>query len=66
MLNKFENYDLLPEPKFSKKHKRRMNRIFREVANCSKIPYPEVDNSFERIRSKLALKFSFIKIKSKW
>ncbi len=61
MLNKSENYDSLPEPKFSKKYKRRMNRIFREIANSSKIPYPEVDNSFERERSNLAMKLPFIK-----
>ena len=43
---------------FSKKAKRRMNRIFREIAGIEKIPYPEADNLFERARSWLIVKFS--------
>ena len=43
---------------FSKNTKRRMNRIFREIAGIKKIPYPEVDNLFERVRSWLKVKFS--------
>ena len=37
---------------FSKRFKKRMNRFFREYVG-GKIPYPEVDNFFERLRSKL-------------
>ncbi len=55
MTDNFESYSSLPKPKYSDKHKRRMNKIFREAANCSKIPYPEVDNSFERSKSKLTI-----------
>ena len=40
----------------SKKHKRNMNAFFREVVGIWKAPHPEVDNSFERLRSKLFLK----------
>lgn len=36
---------------FSKKFKKRMNRLFREQAGIKKIPHPEVDNLYERIRS---------------
>lgn len=43
---------------FSKKTKRRMNRIFREIAGIEKIPYPEADNIFERAHSWLIVKFS--------
>ena len=35
-----------------KRFKKRMNRFFREYVG-GKIPYPEVDNFFERLRSKL-------------
>ena len=27
----------------SKRHKREMNRIFREIVGCSRVPYPEED-----------------------
>ena len=40
---------------FSKRHKRRINRIFREIGS-KKIIYPEVDNYFERIRSRIITK----------
>lgn len=40
----------------SKKHKRNMNAFFREDVGIWKAPHPEVDNSFERLRSKLFLK----------
>ncbi len=36
---------------FSTKLKRGINRIFREQIGEQKIPYPEVDNILERIRS---------------
>ncbi len=43
--------------KFSKKYKIRMNRIFREKVKSNNIPYPEVDNCFQRIRSQIAVLF---------
>ena len=36
---------------FSDRFKIRMNRIFREQAGIKKIPHPEVDNLYERVRS---------------
>ena len=36
---------------FSDKFKIRMNRVFREQAGIKKIPHPEVDNLYERVRS---------------
>jgi len=41
----------IPPP--SKRHKIRMNRIFRERVGGSYIPYPEVDCLFERARSRI-------------
>ena len=43
----------LPPP--SKRYRRCMNRIFREHVGAS-IPFPEVDNLYERIRSRLVIK----------
>lgn len=45
---KEDKYDVT----ISKKHKIKMNRIFRKISGCITIPYPEVDNIYERIRSK--------------
>ena len=39
----------------SERHKIRMNRIFRERAGGSFLPFPEADNLYERIRSKLII-----------
>lgn len=36
---------------FSDRFKLRMNRMFREQAGIERIPYPEVDTWFERMRS---------------
>ena len=38
------------------RHKRRMNRILRERVGSSRIPHPEVDNLYERVRSKIVVK----------
>lgn len=40
----------------SKKHKRNMNAFFREDIGIWKAPHPEVDNSFERLRTSFYLK----------
>ena len=39
----------IPPP--SRRHKIRMNRIFRERVGGSFLPFPEEDNLYERIRS---------------
>ena len=39
----------------SRKHKIRMNRIFRELLNSKTIPFPEVDCIYERFRSKIKI-----------
>ncbi len=41
------------ECEFSDRFKRKMNRVFRERVGTEKIPHPEVDNTYERIRSKI-------------
>ena len=50
-------FDAPPQEKFepSRRFKIRMNRFFRERIGCS-APYPEADNRFERIRSKIVTK----------
>ncbi len=40
----------------TRRHRIRMNRWFREQVGGSRIPFPEVDNLYERIRSKLVVK----------
>ena len=50
-----QNYQVeIPPP--SKRHKRRMNRLFRERVGGAFLPFPEVDNFYERARSRLAVK----------
>ena len=48
-------------------HRRNMNRLFREKVGSKKIPHPEVDTLYERVRSwfvvKLHLKYKTIKHK---
>ena len=41
----------------SRRHKIRMNRIFRERVGGKFLPFPEVDNAFERMRSKIVVIF---------
>ena len=48
-----ENMEITPS---SKQHKRRMNRLFRERVGGAFLPFPEVDNLYERVRSKLVIK----------
>ena len=43
-------------PPPSKRHKIRMNRLFRERVGSVFLPFPEVDNFYERVRSRLIVK----------
>ncbi len=43
-------------PPPSKRHKIRMNRLFRERVGGTFLPFPEADNFYERVRSKLVIK----------
>ena len=45
----------LPTP--SKRHKIRINRLFRERIGGTFLPFPEADNFYERVRSKFIIKF---------
>ena len=56
-LEKDENVSV----KTSRRFKIRMNRLFREHVGGTYIPHPEVDNIFERIRSKIVVKFKLEK-----
>ena len=51
-----EKYNNMKIPPYSKHHKIRMNRLFRERVGGSFLPFPEVDNLYERLRSKLIKK----------
>ena len=56
LINEEEINDIeLPPP--SKRHKIRMNRLFRERVGGSFLPFPEEDTLYERIRSKFIIKF---------
>ena len=46
----------LEVPPPSKRHKIRMNRLFRERVGSSFLPFPEVDCFYERARSKIIVK----------
>ncbi len=55
LINKERINDIeLPPP--SKRHKIRMNRLFRERVGGSFLPFPEVDCFYERARSKVIVK----------
>ena len=45
----------IPPP--TKRHKIRMNRLFRERVGGTFLPFPEADNLYERVRSKIVIKF---------
>ena len=63
-LSCFSEFDLKNEEEFkeidlpplSKRHKIRMNRIFRERVGGSFLPFPEVDCFYEKVRSKIVVK----------
>ncbi len=50
---KYENFEV-PEDdvEYSKRHRRQINRIPREILGTTEPVYPEVDNAFERARSR--------------
>ena len=53
-LDKIEVEDRPP----SRRHKIRMNRLFRErVGSTTFLPFPEADSLYERLRSKIVIKF---------
>ena len=53
----------VPPP--SKRHKIRMNRLFRERVGSSFLPFPEVDCFYERARSKIIVKLKINKFLDK-
>ena len=56
------NEEEIELPPLSKRHKIRMNRLFRERVGGTFLPFPEVDNFYERTRSKLVIKLKINKI----
>lgn len=59
----FEYYSSLPKPEYSVKNRKKINRLFREVVGSSNIPNTEVDNFYERTRSKIVKKINILKHK---
>lgn len=59
----FDYYNSLPKHEISVRGKRKINRLFREIIGSSKIPHPEVDNPYERVRSKIVRKINLLKHK---
>jgi len=51
-----EEPDYTERPPATKRHKIRMNCLFRERVGGSFLPFPEVDNFYERARSKIVIK----------
>ena len=51
----------IPPP--SRRHKIRMNRLFRERVGGTFLPFPEEDNLYERLRSKIVVKLKINKTK---
>ena len=61
----FEYYESLPKPELSVRARKRLNRLFREIVGSSKIPHPEIDNIYERIRSFFVRKIKVLVFKLK-
>ena len=49
-----DEFSAINKVKYDKHYKRRMNRFFRFIG-VKKIPYPDVDNLFERIVARLEI-----------
>jgi len=49
-----ENAELQP---YSRRFKIKMNRLFRERVGGTFLPFPEEDNAYERLRSKIVIAF---------
>ena len=64
--NKFDEIDKvtaeMKNSSPSRRHKIKMNRLFREQVGGAFLPFPEADNFYERIRSKLITKFKTSKL----
>ena len=51
-----EKVDDIEIPPFSKRYKIKMNRLFRERVGGTFLPFPDEDNLYEKLRSKLIIK----------
>lgn len=61
---KFMAIDISETHEYSKKFKLKMNRLFRERVGSNYLPYPEVDNWFERARSRVIKHINILKSKN--
>lgn len=64
--NKFDTFSEThtdsKKPSPSKRHKTKMNRLFREQVGGELLPFPEADNFYESTRSKLIIKLKTSKL----
>ena len=54
-----ENVEIPPP---TERHKKRMNRLFRERLDSTFLPFPEADNAYERARAKIIIKLRINKL----
>jgi len=55
--NRPERFKEIEASPLSRGYKLRMNRLFREFVGGSFLPFPEVDNHYEQVRSYIIIKF---------
>ena len=61
-----EEIENMERPPATKRHKIRMNRLFRERIGSSFLPFPEADNFYQRARSKIIVKLRINKLMYRW
>ena len=64
-VKKFMAIDTTETHEPSKRFKVKMNRLFREQVGGNYIPHPEVDNWFERTRSRAVVRWNALRDKKK-
>ena len=55
----------IERPPATKRHKIRINRLFRERVGGTFLPFPEADNLYERTRSKMVVKLKINEFRNK-
>ena len=61
-----EEIENMERPPATKRHKIRMNRLFRERVGGTFLPFPEADNFYQRARSKIVIKLRINKLMYRW
>ena len=61
-----EEIENMERPPATRRHKKRMNRLFRERLGSTFLPFPEADNAYERARGKIIIKLRINKLIDRW